>query len=157
VPFGARDPGNPKKQLNPYLAGDGYASLECPADRGGDPKIDATWFAGNGTSYVYCSGSSDTGQGISALTNAATALASKKVCVLEYDATLSFAAPAARESCPKAGKGFWHGYRYVRDPAQPTDRSKYRVKCHATFLDGHAEPIELNKYSAVDPESHDYY
>ena len=64
---------------------------------------------------------------------------------------------SASDGWPKYGKGFWHGYAYVPDPTSPSDNTKYHVKCHAGFLDGHAAAIELNWYTSIDRDGHLYY
>lgn len=88
--------------------------------------------------------------------------ASKKVAVLDRDASLSFNTPGTNSTSvndryPLRGKGFWHEYPYVPDPKEPTNMAKYRVQVHAGFLDGSARVIEVNKYSNIDRDSNDYY
>jgi Tfp pilus assembly protein PilE len=83
--------------------------------------------------------------------------ASKKVWVMDGDACLPYTTPGANGAYPTVGKGFWHAYPYIPDPSNPADKSKYHVRCHAGFLDGHAEAIELNQYTTIDRNAHKYY
>lgn len=81
--------------------------------------------------------------------------ASKKVAILDWDATLAYATPAAGQAYPTNGKGFWHQYPYTN--MGQGDPAKYYVRCHACFLDGHAAAIEMNKYTTIDRDGHEYY
>ncbi|MDD4890256.1 MAG: type II secretion system protein [Phycisphaerae bacterium] len=95
--------------------------------------------------------------------------ASKKVGVLDWDGNtagpdpkFSYNVPGSNgtsttDAYPKRGMGFWHQYNYVDDPDHPGDVNYKRVKVHAGFLDGHAAPIEMNKYTTIDRDNHDYY
>jgi hypothetical protein len=87
---------------------------------------------------------------------------SKKVCVMDWDATFRYNTPGtnntgANDAAPMVGQGFWHAYQYIPEPTAPTDRTKYHVRCHAGFLDGHAAAIELNQYNSIDRMNHQYY
>lgn len=64
---------------------------------------------------------------------------SKKVVLLDYDATLDWSSSVAGTNT-----GFWHEYQRRPDPDSPTHDL---VKVHAGFLDGHVEVLEMGQYT----------
>ena len=87
---------------------------------------------------------------------------SKKVCVLDCDATFQYNTPgnnntSVNDTYPTVGQGFWHAYPYTPDPNAPTDLRRYRVSVHAGFLDGHAAPIQVNQVTGFDGNNNPIY
>ncbi len=78
---------------------------------------------------------------------------SRKVCFLDWDAKLE-GKVGDEDSRPL--RGFWHEYSWELNPREPDNVDVALVKVHAAFLDGHSEPITINKFDSIDRE-HDHY
>jgi prepilin-type N-terminal cleavage/methylation domain-containing protein len=90
---------------------------------------------------------------------------SKKVVFVDRDAIMLNKTSAEGTTFPvlNDNTGFWHGYTRRTDgdlpddsPYSYTNPDKELIRIHASFLDGHADRIDLGKY--VQPHrDHDYY